>query len=441
MALKERLKNLLKERYVVQNGEEIGVAPLGKKRKLEKSGKVVERNQKVSVLELEESQVPRKQWPLKTTNVREAWKFSQGEGVVIAIPDSGLDYTHREFQPLGYEDVGLDLNYSEEWNEAKRLPLYRQIIEGKNPAVAGGKSFLNDTEDFWDTMRHGTAVASIACARGRALWGVAPRAKLMIYRIVNHIGWSDLRLVALSLKQAIEDKVDIVSFSLAFPLPSRIVESLVEQCERENILVIAAAGNRNAKRKFYPAATRGVLAVGGCNSSRYRWVSTRWKGSSYGEHLNLVAPADAQPVCRRIRSRYVINEGTSLAAPHVAGIAALILSLFKRSGVSYSTALVKQILIESCFNREILRKLPYDVTGDGKVDISDLIAVGRAFGKEGETKADVNQDGKVDILDLSLIGRNLGATRGKGWTESVGFGVPDAAEACRLAVKYIEISS
>ena len=106
------------------------------------------------------------------------------------------------------------------------------------------------------------------------------------------------------------------------------------------VLVIAASGNSNSERQYYPASCNGVVSVGGTDRGHLIWSESQ-QGSTWP--CDIVAPAGPQPVAFIWRGRYTTHKGTSLAAPHVAGVAALCLELYPDMPVD----LLKDILFRS----------------------------------------------------------------------------------------------
>lgn len=411
----------------------------------------VEREQKLELLERPDPKLPTSQWPLTKINIEAAHQMTKGEGVKIVVMDSGIDYTHREFNPS--LDIRLDFNlHSDARMKTMRASLLHRILNGREHPIKGGYNYTSNERDFWDDNRHGTAVASIISAQNHKMLGIAPQAELICYKVVDARGSGPSSRLIPALEDAInQDKPDIISFSLAYPFFSHAVHDLLEQCIERNILLIAAMGNNNAKRKKYPAATTfdnettqlGLIAVGGTNSRNLRWneddTGQRTFGANIGAHIDVSASAAAQPVALRFFNQYTMNQGTSLAAPAIAGIAALIISLFKTHQITPSVQTVHRILQKASYNEDFN---PPDPTGDGVTDIFDLTLIGRHFGEvvssEVKPPYDVNRDGEINIFDLTAVGQHFGERKGKGHTESLGFGVPDVSLALNLTQELID---
>jgi subtilisin family serine protease len=241
---------------------------------------------------------------------------SYGEGVTIAVLDTGVDYNH---------------------------PLLGGCI-GAECKVIGGYDFVDNDNDPMDKHGHGTHVASIA-AGNEPLGGVAPEAKIMAIRVLNENGEGTLESIINGLDYVLEQHrlspIDIVVMSLGAALPTENpLNEKVEELSAEGILIVVAAGNNGPFPETItsPANARSSLSVGATNnwgqimsfSSRGPVLSTN--GSMFAKP-DVVSPG--ADICAAMSEqfrmggvncgeRYVSVSGTSMAAPHVAGLAALI---------------------------------------------------------------------------------------------------------------------
>lgn len=222
-----------------------------------------------------------------------------GAGVKIGIIDSGIDTSHPEFA-------------------------------GR---IAGGYNFVNNTDNFFDSFGHGTQVAGIigAADDGLGVVGVAPGASLYAYKVYDsstNVGTFDL--VRDALARAISDGVQVVNVSLgSIADPGLVLADAFIQAMQAGITIVASAGNDGLAADLdgnirFPAAYDSVIAVGATDM-----LDVRSDFSSTGPELELVAPGEG------IRSTDTFSlgqrvyldglTGTSFAAPHVAGAAALLI--------------------------------------------------------------------------------------------------------------------
>ncbi|HEY8583876.1 MAG TPA: S8 family serine peptidase [Capillimicrobium sp.] len=253
-----------------------------------------------------------------------------GAGVTVAVLDSGV----------AYEDRGR----------------FRRSPDLAQTRFAPGYDFVDRDPHPNDTYGHGTHVASTIAEstdNGIALTGVAWGATLLPVRVLDDGGYGRVRDIVDGLRFAVRRGADVVNLSLEFGprVRSRQVRKLLRTlawARRQGVLVVAPSGNTGARRVALPARHPSVLAVGattrrGCLAD----YSNRGKG------LDLVAPGggpdavdDESPGCepfgRAARSGSIFQVtfprgrpkrfgirgevGTSMAAPHVAGAAALVIA-------------------------------------------------------------------------------------------------------------------
>ena len=173
---------------------------------------------------------------------------------------------------------------------------------------------------FMDGTGHGNSVAGLIAAEenGEGITGVAPDAEIYSYRVLDDDNCAPVSRVVEAIYMAVDRKVDIINMSFGVDTYSEALAQAVKDASDAGILVIAAAGNTGEKGVQYPAALDDVMAVGSVDKN-----GDVADSSSVGEEVEIVAPGEL------VRSTGVLGEetvssGTSLAAPQVAGVAALI---------------------------------------------------------------------------------------------------------------------
>ena len=241
-----------------------------------------------------------------------AWDLSLGEpSVVIAIIDTGIDFAHSDLaggiwtNPDEVPENGLDDDHNG----------YLDDVHGWD--------FIE--EDNWpqDMHGHGTHVSGIAAARinnGLGIAGMAGQATIMPLGIFHPAGFGTYADLIEAIIYATDNGAQIINMSLGAVSYSRGEEAAVNYAWEHGVVVVAAAGNNNNDAVHYPAAHDNVLAVSSVTAS-----DTRSSFSSYGDFVDLAAPGSSVMSCRRGNS-YGRMSGTSMASPHVAGLAALICS-------------------------------------------------------------------------------------------------------------------
>lgn len=244
-----------------------------------------------------------------------AWERTTGRPeVVIAIIDTGVDLNHEDLatgiwtNPLEIPDNGLD----DDGNG------YVDDVHGWN--------FAQNSNQVADDYGHGTHVAGIAAARinnGIGVAGMAGGATIMPVKVFppppNVIGtYEDL---ILGIVYATDNGARVINMSLGATSYSRGEEAAVDYAWAHGAVVVAAAGNQGSNIYHYPAAHPNAIAVSATDGWDQRAGFSNW-----GDFVDVAAPGTF--VFSTLRSNnYGWLSGTSMASPHVAGLAALIFSL------------------------------------------------------------------------------------------------------------------
>lgn len=257
-------------------------------------------------------------WGLKQLDIAKAWKKSKGEDINVAVLDTGVHGDHPALAGRVNEFVLID-------------PLGRRI----------------EANPTFDAGRHGTHVCGTIAGgktpEGVAI-GVAPAASLLVAGVL--IGDTTLRTLLEGLSWAVEKGADVVNMSLGFsyyePLFAEVFEILIDQY---GVLPVVAIGNENHGNSSSPGNAYNALSVGAVEKvprRRNPEVAAFSSGASLvfpGDHNNalvhkpdVVAPGvqvySCIPPVQRDKGTFEYNymDGTSMAAPHVAGCAALLMA-------------------------------------------------------------------------------------------------------------------
>jgi hypothetical protein len=230
------------------------------------------------------------QWGWRRLGGSDLARLGDASGLIVAVLDTGVDASHPDL-------VG------------RVLP--------------GWDSMNPEGDGRFDPNGHGTHVAGILGAssgNGEGISGVAPGVAILPVRVLDATGNGDDDELALGIIWAVDNGADILNLSIGGAIPSTLLEGAIDYALSNGVLVVVAAGNDGATGNIpsYPAAYRQVLAVGSTDSSDRRSIF-----SNTGEYLDIAAPG-SWIVSTWPGGRYQTSSGTSMAAPFVAGAAALL---------------------------------------------------------------------------------------------------------------------
>ena len=284
------------------------------------------------------------QWSLPAMKLPEAWTIEKGnKNVVIAIVDSGIDYRHDDLankiwvnqDEIPDNEIDDDENgyvddvYGWDFTDAPNLQAEGDFVEGDNEPI--------------DESGHGTHVAGIAGAvpdNGIGIAGVAWNCSLMAVRAGLSLGGGSRMQdddSAAAIVYAADNGADIINMSWGSKQQSFVIRDAIEYAYARGVVLIGAAGNSNEAESIFPAAYRKVIAVASTNQFQQRFYR-----SNYGASVDISAPGNGI-ISTQIDNGYRLLTGTSMAAAHVAGVAALMLS--KRPALTHEE--IRQILINT----------------------------------------------------------------------------------------------
>jgi subtilisin len=230
---------------------------------------------------------------VQQVNAPQAWGYSQGKGIRVAVVDTGIDFTHPDLRP----------NY------------------------VGGTSFVPGAATPMDDQGHGTHCAgTIAAAiEGSNVVGVAPQASLYAVKVLDRNGSGQFSWIIAGLDWCIQNAMHVVSMSLGGPSAPTALQTMCNTAWSKGLLLVAAAGNAQQQTPVppgtsnvgYPGKYRNVIAVSAIDAAN---VIAPF--SSRGPEVDVCAPG-VTVLSDKLGGGTTVMSGTSMACPHVAGVAAL----------------------------------------------------------------------------------------------------------------------
>lgn len=316
------------------------------------------------------------QWALYQTNdfdidATDAWDLTTGsEDVVIAIVDSGVYYNHPdladniwsnedEIANNSIDDDGngfVDDIHGWDFVDTDITP----ILQNPFANICLDEDYITEDNNPRDAHGHGTHCAGIASAvgnNGKGIAGVCWNCKIMPVRAgfkFLYFGQTvcvyETDDLVKAITYAADNNADIISMSWGGYSYSNAIHDAINYAYSKGCVLIAAAGNDNSDERHYPSSYDYVISVASTNKKDERWTEkvegpygdSYTVGSNYGEFVDVAAPGvDILSTILPTELFYAEKTGTSMAAPHVAGVAGLLKSKYPDASPEMITALIK----------------------------------------------------------------------------------------------------
>lgn len=275
-------------------------------------------------------------WNLDFVKAPEVWaRGYTGQDTVVAVIDTGVDYNHIELR-------------NNIWTNTKEIAGNGIDDDGDGYIDdVHGWNFVDNTNDAIDRNGHGTHVAGTIAGEnnGFGITGVAYNAKIMPVKVLSDSGSGSVSSITKGIYYAVNQGANVINLSLGSDFPNSSLASAVEYASSKGVVVVMAAGNNGLPIISYPAsyANQWGLAVGAVNQnnniadfSNRPGISQLAYVTAPGVGIYSSVPGD----------QYAKYSGTSMAAPHVAGVVALMLSANR----SLTDAQVRQLLTQTAGN-------------------------------------------------------------------------------------------
>jgi len=248
------------------------------------------------------------QWNFQMVKAEEAWEVTKGKGVIVAVVDTGVAYGKTS-----KGDIARDF---------------------KQTKFVAGRDTANNTDTPYDDQGHGTHVAGTIAEstnNNEGVAGLAFEATIMPVKVLRANGSGTTAAIGEGIRWAADHGANIINMSLGGPVGDRVMASACEYAYKKGVTIVCAAGNSGREGVGFPAAFPECIAVSSVGPTGHLSFYSSW-----GKEVAIAAPGgDGQvggPAEGKIlqntvfqgKDDYYAFQGTSMASPHVAAVAALI---------------------------------------------------------------------------------------------------------------------
>ncbi|NEP00605.1 MAG: peptidase S8 [Symploca sp. SIO2E9] len=277
------------------------------------------------------------QWNLRSINIESAWEETKGSGITVAVIDTGVT----------------------------------NVPDLKDTKFVKGYDFVNDRVEAKDDFGHGTHVAGTIAQttnNGYGVAGIAYEANIMPIKVLSSSGGGTVADIAEAIRFAADNGADVINLSLGGAGESKLMAEAINYAYDKGVVIVAAAGNSNQNASSYPARYPKVISVSAIDAS-----GIKAPYSNFGAGVDISAPggSEAGKILQETinpntgQPTFAGYQGTSMAAPHVAAVAALV----KASGVN-EPAEILSVLKQSTRRIE---KDPLNHFGAGHLDAAAAV--------------------------------------------------------------------
>ncbi|MDZ8088307.1 MAG: S8 family peptidase [Nostoc sp. DedQUE12b] len=335
-------------------------------------------------------------WGADLVKAPEVWAHGYtGKGVVVAVVDTGVDYNH--------EDLKNNI-----WTNSKEIA-GNGIDDDGNGYVDDtyGWNFADQNNNTLDDNGHGTHVSGTIAGENNnyGVTGIAYDAKIMPVKALDSSGSGSYSSISKGIRYAVDNGANVINLSLGGGSSNRTLESAINYASSKGVIVVMAAGNDGDSSPDYPAryASKSGIAVGAVDKNNNLADFSNRSGTN---PIAYVTAPGVKVYSSVPNNQYATYSGTSMAAPHVAGIVALMLS----ANPNLTDAQVRQIVTETAENSTQTTSSSFKIS-----NVSSLASrvIAESAGNNTQT------------TNSSFNSYNFGSLIGQGITETTRYLTPE----------------
>ncbi|MCC5624233.1 S8 family peptidase [Nostoc sp. CHAB 5715] len=275
-------------------------------------------------------------WGADLVKAPEVWTQGYtGKGVVVAVVDTGVDYNH--------EDLKNNI-----WTNSNEIA-GNSIDDDGNGYIDDnyGWNFSDKNNNTLDNNGHGTHVSGTIAGENNnyGVTGIAYNAKIMPVKVLSESGSGSYSSISKGIRYAVDNGANVINLSLGGTFSNSTLESAIDYASSKGVIVVMAAGNKGDSSPDYPAryASKSGIAVGAVDKNNNLADFSNRSGT---DEIAYVTAPGVKVYSSVPNNQYGTYSGTSMAAPHVAGVVALMLS----ANPNLTDAQVRQIVTETAEN-------------------------------------------------------------------------------------------
>ncbi|AUB36465.1 Serine protease, subtilisin family [Nostoc flagelliforme CCNUN1] len=332
-------------------------------------------------------------WGADLVKAPEVWAQGYtGKGVVVAVVDTGVDYNH--------EDLKNNI-----WTNTKEIA-GNAIDDDGNGYIDDnyGWNFSDKNNNTLDNNGHGTHVSGTIAGENNnyGVTGIAYNAKIMPVKVLNESGSGSYSSISKGIRYAVDNGANVINLSLGGASSNRTLESAINYASSKGVIVVMAAGNDGNSSPDYPAryAYKSGIAVGAVDKNNNLADFSNRSGAN---EISYVTAPGVKVNSSVPNNQYGTYSGTSMAAPHVAGVVALMLS----ANPNLTDAQVRQIVAETAENSTQSTNFSSNISSSVPSPVMSTTSYAYADAAENSSQSTISSFSSFNISNVSSLARQV----------------------------------